>query len=267
MNSCIYEGWVRHRRFKPVEHSFRYRIFMMMLDLAELDEVFSVSRWWATDRAAVARFRRDDHFGEPDEPLDETVRNFVEKQSGDRPDGPIRLLTSLRCCGYVFNPVSFYYCFDRDGEQLTHLVAEVHNTPWNECHCYLLPIDSGSTSGKERSPKSSIHDTKKVFHVSPFMPMDMRYSWRLRVPAESLLVHIENRKSDQLSESKPFFDVTMRMSRREITRCSLSRLLWRYPLMTARITSAIYWQALRLWLKKIPFYKHPNKIQPATEVQ
>jgi DUF1365 family protein len=257
MKSCIYEGWVRHRRFAPLLHSFRYRIFMMMLDLDEINLVFK-DRWlWSNERRAIASFLRRDHFGDPARSLSDSVRDFVEAQGKSRPAGPIRVLTNLRYFGYVFNPVSFYYCYDQADETVSYIVAEVNNTPWGERHCYLLP--SQSTDADREQQK-----TEKRFHVSPFMPMEVQYLWRVTRPAQRLLVHIENHKRNSESGSSSFFDVTMHLKRKEISGKTLATVLLRYPLMTARITAAIYWQALRLWLKKCPFYPHPKQNRKLT---
>ena len=137
-HSCLYEGTMRHRRFRPVPHAFGYRLFMVYLDLDELDEVFA-GRWlWSTTRCALARFRREDHLGVPTVPLPDAVRALVKERLGFRPTGPVRLLTHLRYFGFVMNPVSFYYCFAADGKQLEAIVAEVNNTPWGERHCYVM---------------------------------------------------------------------------------------------------------------------------------
>jgi DUF1365 family protein len=130
MHSAIYHGWLRHRRHAPSRHAFRYRLFLMYLDLAELDTVFR-GRWlWSARRMALARFDRTDHLGDPDVPLDRAVRDLVESRGGRRPAGPIRLLTHLRYFGHCFNPVSFYYCFDAGDTRVETVVAEVNNTPW-----------------------------------------------------------------------------------------------------------------------------------------
>ncbi|MCF5919459.1 DUF1365 domain-containing protein, partial [Xanthomonas perforans] len=128
LRSAIYTGWVRHRRFMPKALHFRHRLFLMYLDLSELDQVFA-RRWlWSVGRANLAQFRRSDYLGDARIPLDQAVRDCVQTHTGERPEGAIRLLTHLRYFGHVFNPVSFYYCFDRhDG--LRWIVAEITNTP------------------------------------------------------------------------------------------------------------------------------------------
>ncbi len=146
MNSAIYEGRVRHRRFHPIERSFAYRVFLMYLDLDELETVFQ-GRWlWSAKRIAPAWFRRADHAGDPKQPLAEAARDMVEAKTGKRPTGPIRLLTHLRYFGYCMNPVSLYYCFAPGGEQLEAIIAEINNTPWGERHCYVLPASNSESA-------------------------------------------------------------------------------------------------------------------------
>ena len=141
MNSRIYKGWVEHRRMAPREHRFRYRMFMLYLDLAELPQLFDRTPFWSARRPALAWFKRSDYLGPAQVPLDQAVRDLVAQRIGARPTGPIRLLTHLRYFGYSMNPVSFYYCFDPSGQTLETIVAEITNTPWKERHQYVLRVD------------------------------------------------------------------------------------------------------------------------------
>ena len=240
MKSALYRGTVRHRRHAPVPHAFRYGLYMLYLDLAELDSVFR-GRWlWSARRFAPAWFRRADYLGDPSVPLDAAVRDLAEERSGTRPEGPVRVLTHLRTFGYCFNPVSLYYCFDKDGGEVTHVAAEITNTPWNERHTYVL-------AGRAAR-------FRKEFHVSPFWDMDHEYRWRLGAPGPRLGVHMENWK-----DGARVFDATLLLERRPITGGSLARALLRYPFITGRVVAGIYWQALRLRLKGCPSYAHPAR--------
>lgn len=248
-NSCLYVGRVRHRRFAPARHAFEYRLFMLYLDLDELPGLFERFWLWSSQRPNLAWFRRADHLGDPQQPLAESVRDLVEQRSGQRPHGPVRLLTQLRYFGHGFNPVSFYYCFDSSGEVLEHIVAEVNNTPWGEQHCYLL-----TASAAQREQRIQRFELDKQFHVSPFMGMDIRYQWSFMRPGKRLFVHLQNRQhGDKL------FDASLIIKRQPISSAALSGALLRYPFMTLKVVAAIYYQALRLWLKKIPFHPHPVK--------
>lgn len=246
--SVVYEGNVRHRRFAPHAHAFDYRMAQLYLDLDEIDTVFR-RRWlWSNHHVNLAEFRRSDYLGAPDMSLADAVRQCYEKATGSRPLGPIRLLTHLRYFGFVFNPVSFYYCFDTDGVTLLGIVAEITNIPWRERHAYVLPVATADRRGS-----AMVWTFPKTFHVSPFMPLQCEYAWRFGVPGEQLNVHM-----DVLREGKHAFDATLRLKRRALDGASLARVLWRYPLMTAQVVGVIHWQALWLWLKRNPIHDHPS---------
>ena len=217
-----------------------------------MDEVFA-GRWlWSVRRAAPFRFHRRDHFGDPAEPLAQSVQREIQKQTGESFSGTIRLLTQLRHFGLVFNPVSFYYCFRQpDSPQPDFIVAEVNNTPWGQRHCYVLKPEHFSQKLSGAKP------VEKVFHVSPFMNLDMEYAWHLPPPDAHLSVDVVN-----LRDNRPLFDVTMQLERRKISTANLTRLMFTFPFSTFRIFAQIYWQALRLWWKRVPFVPHPAKGQP-----
>ena len=248
LTSALYAGWVRHRRYRPHPHAFRYRLFQLYLDLDELDRVFA-RRWlWSVARRNLAQFRRADYLGDPAIPLKQAVLDRVEAATGLRPQGPVRLLTHLRYFGVCFNPVSFYYCFDADGETLAAIVAEITNTPWRERHAYVLPLASA-----ERHGIAAQWAFDKQFHVSPFLPMARAYRWRFTAPQQQLRVHMQ-----VLDGALEDLDVTLVLDRLPLTGANLARCLLRFPLMTARVVLAIHWQALLIWLRRNPVYDHPD---------
>lgn len=215
---------------------------MLYLDIDELDIVFRRRLLWSTGGFSLAWFRRQDHLFNSNIDLKTEIRDIVEKETGMIPAGPIRLLTHLRYAGYYFSPISLYYCFDNRDENIDFIVAEVNNTPWGERHCYVL--------GKHnREPQKKLRFRhKKCFHVSPFMNSNMDYVWQLGKPEKSLVVHIENHSGDGI-----LFDATLTLRRKPITALNLARILLRYPIMTIQVIVLIYWQAFRLWLKRIPY--------------
>ncbi len=246
--SAIYEGWVRHRRFEPVEHSFRYRFFLAYLDLAELPGVLDPFPLYSARRRAPTRFRRSDYLGDPARPLDQCVRDVVADSGAPRPQGPVRLLTGLRYFGHSFNPVSFYYCFDPTGRAVEAVVAEVENIPWGERHAYVL-------ERRGRTGQVLTDELEKTHHVSPLMGMDQTYSFRASEPGERLQVHIDSTPREGGAKT---FDATLSLRRRELSRPLMLGLLARYPANSLGTVAKIYAQAARLKLKGARYYPHPE---------
>jgi len=256
MNSCLYHGYLRHRRNSPAEHGFRYGLYLAYLDLAELPRLLEGGYGLGHRAFSPASFRRGDHLGEPHSPLDGAVRSLVEERTGWRPAGPIRLLTPLRNWGYYFSPLSLYYCVDHAGQTVEAVVAEVTNTPWRERHWYVL-----WQGNRISEPPRLAFRHPKGFHVSPFMGIDMDYQWHLSVPGPQLRVAIVNYR-----QQERLFEASLVLQRRELTRWNMARTLARFPWMNARVIRAIHWQALRLWWKKCPYFAHPER-RPESEAQ
>ena len=248
MNSCLYIGQIAHRRLGVVRNAFRYHLFMVYLDLDELPDLFDRFWLWSARRPALAWFRRADYLGDPTRPLADCVRERIQQALGHAPAGPIRVLTHLRYFGHGFNPVTFYYCHDRAGGPVRVIVAEITNTPWKQRHSYVLPVDEATAA---QAPYC--FEFEKQFHVSPFMPMDQQYRWRFSAPGERLTVYMEN-----LRDGQRVFDASLDLAARPIHSASLAHCLLRYPLVTVGVVARIYWQALKLLLKKATFHPHPE---------
>jgi uncharacterized protein len=261
LNSCIYEGVIRHRRNTPHVHQFDFKSFFLMMDLAEIDSIFRRHWFWSADRFALGRFKESEHLihhrqsGNLRQRVDQVLDD-----AGISPNtiGSIRLLTQLRFFGFSMNPVSFFYCYSLCGKNVRAVIAEVNNTPWGEQHVYVISSpETNPIPNSQTSIRSNAID--KDFHVSPFMSLDMSYQMSFTVPGKKLGVKIENHLDQPLNDVKKILDVSMLMKRKPFTGWNLNRLLVRYPLITLQIFASIYWQAFRLFLKKTTFHSHPRK--------
>ncbi len=260
LNSCIYVGTIRHRRYFPVPHAFNYAIYMSYLDLDELDQIYRGRWFWSSNRRNLVEYRRADFLGPADVPLKTAVLNRVEAETGERPKGPVRLLAHLRYFGLSFNPVCFYYCFEADGETLHSIVAEITNTPWRERHAYVLPVRTANKHGS-----TFRWEFDKKFHVSPFLPMGLGYDWRFQNPDAQLRVHMDvlapaadSQAIGTAGKPQVQFDTTLVLGRKELTGMNLAGALVRFPFITLGVLIKIYWHALLIRWKKNPFFDHPK---------
>jgi hypothetical protein len=242
VHSALYEGHLAHARKGPRPHRFTYRLHMLYLDLDETGEVFRRSMLLREGRFGLLSFFRGDYLGDPSRPLKQAVLDLVEARLGVRPAGPVRVLTLVRCLGYVFNPVSFYYCFGADGATLEAVVAEITNTPWKERHAYVLAASDDAVR--------AVFD--KAFHVSPFFDMAQRYRWLIPTPGDTLSVTMVNEQDGQ-----DVFSATLALERHALTPARLLSVVLRQPLMAWLVHLGIYVQAFRLWRKRTPYFAHP----------
>jgi DUF1365 family protein len=255
--SAVYLGDVRHRRHLPREHAFAYPTAMLLLDLDELPGSLEGHRGWGVERRAPLGFRRADHHGDPAVPLADAIRATVEEQTGRRPGGPVRLLLKPRILGRDFNPVTFAYCYAADGRTLQAVLAEVTNTPWGEHHAYVVDVADAETDpaqGAGDPRRLYTWGLEKAFHVSPFMPMDHRYRWRLSAPGERLFVHLESHRAGER-----VFDATLTLRRRPLDAAGLRAFVRRQPLGTLADLARIYGHALALAARRVPHFPHPDR--------
>ncbi len=251
MESALYVGSLRHRRFEPRAHEFSYPVYMAFLDIDSLPELMRASRFSSYNRWNWTSYCERDHFGDANKSLRERLEVDAASEGLQLPRGKIFLLTHLRYFGYVFNPVSFFYCYDEAG-RLEAILSEVNNT-FGETHNYWL------TAANERANSAAKqYHTGKEMHVSPFNGMNLEYDWIFTPPGGQLVAHMNT-----LEQGKRNFDATLRLERRPWNSRQLTKVLLSYPLITVKVIAAIHWQALRLWLKKVPVFTHRPKLDRA----
>ena len=241
---AVFHGTVAHVRFGPVRHQFSYRLSMIGLDLDDLGSAFR-GRWlWSVNRPNVAAFHRADYLRGGNADLATAIRDLVEAQTGARPQGRVQLVAQPRYFGLCFNPISLFLCHGPDGA-LEAIVAEVHNTPWGERHPYVLPLPGDCAD-------RAVVEFDKALHVSPFMPMDLRYRFTLARAGDRVRIAL-----DAYRAGERVFSAGLRLHERPMTARALAGVLLATPFMTAKVLATIYWEALRLWLKRVPYISHP----------
>ncbi|MBV1878914.1 MAG: DUF1365 domain-containing protein [Pseudomonadales bacterium] len=244
LHSCVYRGQIYHKRHRPHVHEFDYLLDFFYLDLDEISDLFQQSKLVSVNKTNLVSFQRQDYL--PSKlSLKQTVIDQIHQQTGQVFKGRVCLLATLRSFGYCMNPIALFYCYD-NSDKLAFVVVEVNNTPWDQRHVYVIQQPAADV----REPPSSA----KAFHVSPFMPMDTTYIWRLGNPQQTLNVSIKVSHSNT-----PLFDASMKLQRINISAQNLNALIYAQAMQAFRTVIGIYFQAAKLWLKKLPLYAHPDK--------
>jgi DUF1365 family protein len=249
--SAFYAGHVMHYRTRPKQHRLRYRIFYLLIDLAELDTLASTLRLFSRNRFNLFSFHDRDHGDGSGRSLAEQVHHQL-RIADIEADGPIRLLTLPRMLGYVFNPLSVYFCHRRDGS-LAAILYEVTNT-FRQRHNYLIPVAAGSGRVVRQTSGKSLY-------VSPFLSGDIRYSFTVLPPGERISVSVTGCDLDG-----PLIFAKLSGSRQIITDRVLARAFLVYPLLTLKVMLGIHWEALLLWLKGIRLLHRPPAPARSTTV-
>jgi DUF1365 family protein len=250
LNSALYIGNVEHRRLSPVKNIFNYSVCYYFVDLAEVQSLFNKPFLFSYNRPGLLSFNRKHYLGDSKKDLASEVSRVIKEETNEIFQGSIKILTNISYFGFCFNPVSFYYCYEEGNKDLKYIVSEITNTPWGEKHQNVFKMPQGSEKMKI--------EFKKDFHVSPFMPMEIDYTWIFHAPKEDLFVYMQNRHQ---GEEKIFFDTTLKLKKRELSSKNIIKAFLQFPFITFKTVLAIYYQAAKLYIKKVPFYTHPAKVK------
>ena len=245
MRTAFYIGRLAHARMKPRHHRFSYSVLMPFVDVESVQKITEDLPFWSVGRWGLARFVRNDFIGDEKVPIAEAVKQRIHEVTGQHFEGQVFLLDNWRYFGIQNNPIACYFCKNHLTDELEYIVAEVTNTPWGERHSYVLPVDAAT----------GLYQTEfdKKLHVSPFHGMNQRYRWFSTTPDDSLAIKLTN-----LEDGERVFHASLTLKRLPLNKASALTLLARFPLETAKVAAAIYWQALVLFLRRVPLYSHPK---------
>jgi DUF1365 family protein len=250
--AALYFGDVMHARLKPMGHRFSYRVMSLLIDLDRLDDADRLTPLFGVNRAALYSFRESDHGRRDGSPLREYAQGCADEHGIDLAGGRVLLLCYPRLLGYTFNPLSVYFCYRADGD-LALMIYEVRNT-FGDIHAYALPVQTGDISAA-----GVRQEQDKLFYVSPFIEMAMRYRFRVTPPERHVRLRILETDRDG-----PVLAATFHGSRNPLTTAALVRAFVAFPMVTFKIIAAIHWQALRLWIKGARLVPRPPKAQSNT---
>ncbi len=249
---------------------------MVYLDLDEAESFFSKCRFWSYNKKNLASFYPNDFHKRSEkiqsaQELKRAVLITVKEKSGLDLSGPVRMLTHLRYFGLIFNPVTFYYCFNQNNK-LAAIMAEIENTPWGERYTYVMDLATSENQARlssQLTPQLTLEaktrfswSFKKSFHVSPFFPMNMNYRWTFSLPEDQLSISMNS-----LQEIRQSFSANLALTKQPSEARYFDLMILRYPFITLKVICGIYWQALILLLKKTPFYSHPDSATQLSLIQ
>jgi len=240
----IYKGTITHTRYSPQKHKFRYSTSMLFIDLENINKAFDKNIFWSYNKRNLATFNESDYYVKDNKKILTSIKLLIKNKISVNLKGKIYLLTNAKYFGYCFNPVSFYYCFNESGKLIV-IISHITNTPWNEKHAYLH--DCRNIKGGSKT-----FSFNKGFHVSPFMPMNIKYNWSFTEPKDFLYVSMNNYQNSKIN-----FNATLRLTKKAWTPWALNKILLSIPPYSIKTILAIYWNAFLLFIKKTPFYPHP----------
>jgi len=250
--SGIYKGVISHKRFSPKPHQFSYKISMLGFVLEELDHVTSEHLLLGTQWFNPLQFNEKDYLKSELGSLKQRIANKVKQLGGKWDEYKVFMLVQCRCLGVYFSPINFYYCIDVEG-QCSLVLAEVSNTPWNERHYYLVNVDPTQMNDGQQDYIDKKYINKKDFHVSPFMELNMNYHWLIKHSPDDFLINIQNFTPISVAnKAEKVFEANMILSKQQLKSFALIKSWLSLPFTVVKIVSLIYWQALKLFIKKIP---------------